>query len=124
MSHDISCPKCGFKVEIPRRPPGMGSKIDPSAPLNPNEQQLIDALFCFDGPVTIRQILAKLFEKKWDRKGKAWNYHYAQRDMSYTVGRGLVQMERRGASYVYKINRDRQLKLEQPVIARSQDSKN
>lgn len=95
----------------------MGTKIDPNAPLNPNEQQLLDALFCFDKPATIRQILAKLFEKKWARKGKAWNYHYAQRDMSYILGRGLVLMERSGKSYTYRINPDRQLKLEHSILA-------
>jgi len=97
----------------------MGTKIDPSTPLNPNEQQLLDALFCFEKPATIRQILAKLFEKKWERKGKAWNYHYAQRDMSYICGRGLVLMERSGNTYTYRINPDRQLKLEQSIAVNS-----
>ena len=97
------CPNCGCMVEIQRRPPGRGSEIDPSKPLNENEVQLVEALKKLGGRATIRQILAYLFGNKLQRNGRPWNAHYAQRDMSYVVGRGLVQMIKVGKSFEYVI---------------------
>ena len=99
------CPNCGSLIDIQRRPPGSGSEIDPSKPLNENELQLLEALNKIGGRGTIRQILAYLFANKIQRNGRPFNYHYCQRDCSYLVGRGLVQMVKVGKSFEYVLTR-------------------
>ncbi len=94
------CPYCGQKI---RRRIGEGTAVNPCKPPTENEMIVLDVLRAL-GEASVRQILRYLHDNGIERHGnRAWNYHLVQADLSRLVGRGLVEMHRRGKTFFYRV---------------------